>query len=201
MKLIPGLIATLTGVLNFKRLLIIQLNIHFNMNTFHTFCIFTRISAFSLYFSIWQCNIALVYLQSSNMDMFPVILALSVICVAYGVDWTCPNKAPSNEVNGCSVPFKLPAPFKKAFTPACNIHDVCYGCVSTITVQVLVWVGRMLQRLARLLRKRKVPGSNPTVEKNFPFCKSCLLLVPHSSTLPVQIKSTMTFTLLLPCFR
>ena len=85
---------------------------------------------YTIYFSIWQCNIALVYLQSSNMQMLLVALTLSAICVAYGVDWSCPNKAPSNEVNGCSVPFKLPAPFKKAFTPACNIHDVCYGCVS-----------------------------------------------------------------------
>ena len=33
------------------------------------------------------------------------------------------------------------------------------------------------QRLARALRKRKVPGSNPTVGKNFSFCNSQFALI------------------------
>ena len=33
------------------------------------------------------------------------------------------------------------------------------------------------QRLARLLRKRKVPGSNPTVGKNFSFCNYRFVLL------------------------
>ena len=33
-------------------------------------------------------------------------------------------------VNGCSIPGDLPFFYKKKFTPACNKHDVCYGCVS-----------------------------------------------------------------------
>ena len=32
--------------------------------------------------------------------------------------------------NGCSVPLGINAPYKKDFTPACNKHDICYGCVS-----------------------------------------------------------------------
>lgn len=35
-------------------------------------------------------------------------------------------------VNGCSTPLWLPVPFKKAFTPSCNRHDVCYRCVSSV---------------------------------------------------------------------
>ncbi len=32
--------------------------------------------------------------------------------------------------NGCSVPLGMTAPYKEQFTPACNKHDICYGCVS-----------------------------------------------------------------------
>ena len=39
-----------------------------------------------------------------------------------------------------------------------------------------VWISDLVAQLvACLLRKRKVPGSNPTVSKNFSFCISCLL--------------------------
>ena len=31
------------------------------------------------------------------------------------------------DANGCSSPFDFP--FKKEFTPSCNRHDICYGCV------------------------------------------------------------------------
>ncbi|XP_005095508.1 uncharacterized protein LOC101858258 [Aplysia californica] len=33
-----------------------------------------------------------------------------------------------NGVDGCSVPLVIPAFFRGRFTPACNRHDVCYGC-------------------------------------------------------------------------
>ena len=33
-------------------------------------------------------------------------------------------------VNGCSVPGDLPYFYKDHFKPACNKHDICYGCVS-----------------------------------------------------------------------
>lgn len=32
--------------------------------------------------------------------------------------------------NGCSTPMGINAPFKREFTPACDKHDICYGCVS-----------------------------------------------------------------------
>ncbi len=34
--------------------------------------------------------------------------------------------------NGCSVPLGMAAPYKEQFTPACNKHDICYGCVSEV---------------------------------------------------------------------
>lgn len=30
--------------------------------------------------------------------------------------------------NGCSTPMGMNAPFKREFTPACDKHDICYGC-------------------------------------------------------------------------
>ena len=36
--------------------------------------------------------------------------------------------------NGCSTPMGMNAPFKREFTPACDKHDICYGCVSTCFV-------------------------------------------------------------------
>ncbi|PFX19817.1 uncharacterized protein LOC111337718 [Stylophora pistillata] len=30
--------------------------------------------------------------------------------------------------NGCSTPMGINAPFKREFTPACDKHDICYGC-------------------------------------------------------------------------
>lgn len=30
--------------------------------------------------------------------------------------------------NGCSTPMGINAPYKREFTPACDKHDICYGC-------------------------------------------------------------------------
>ena len=38
------------------------------------------------------------------------------------------------ETNGCSIPKGVPRPFVETFTPACNRHDVCYRCVSVISI-------------------------------------------------------------------
>lgn len=38
-----------------------------------------------------------------------------------------------DDINGCSVPLRLPFPYKAQFTPACNSHDVCYRCVSVLS--------------------------------------------------------------------
>ena len=48
--------------------------------------------------------------------------------------------------------------------------------------------------VARSLSKREVPGSNPTVGKNFTFCNSRSTCDPHSSSKPMRMKSTMTYT-------
>ena len=39
--------------------------------------------------------------------------------------------------NGCSTPMGINAPFKRKFTPACDKHDICYGCVSVRLVRVV----------------------------------------------------------------
>ena len=58
----------------------------------------------------------------------------------------------------------------------------------------------------RLPSKRKVPGSIPTVGKNFSFCiseiysKSRLPRLPHSWTKPMQMKPTVIYTQQIPCF-
>ena len=48
--------------------------------------------------------------------------------------------------------------------------------------------------VARSLSKQEVPGSNPTVDKNFTFCNSGSTHDPHSSSKPMRMKSTMTYT-------
>ena len=55
--------------------------------------------------------------------------------------------------------------------------------------------------VACLLRKRKVPGSNPTVDKNLTFCNSRSTHNLHSSIKSMRMKSTITYTQLIPCFR
>ena len=55
--------------------------------------------------------------------------------------------------------------------------------------------------VARSPRKRKVPGLNPTVSKNFSFCKSRSTRAPNSCRQPLQMQSTMTYTEPIPCFR
>lgn len=46
----------------------------------------------------------------------------------------------SADANGCSIPFNINFFFKEEFTPACNIHDVCYRCVSGSSVLMLVFM-------------------------------------------------------------
>ena len=49
-------------------------------------------------------------------------------------------------------------------------------------------------------RKQKVSGSNSTVGKNF-FILLFAVFGPFWSSKPMQLKSTMTYTELIPCFR
>ena len=81
--------------------------------------------------------------------------------------------------------------------------DILFNAVSLFSYYLIslrlnfnqLWIsGFVTQLVARLLRKRKVPGSNPTVGKNFSLCISHLLCVPCSRSKPMQMKSTMTYT-------
>jgi len=40
----------------------------------------------------------------------------------------CNRHASKFHTNGCSIPGDLPTPYKRLFTPACQVHDVCYRC-------------------------------------------------------------------------
>lgn len=56
-----------------------------------------------------------------------VVLALGfafALLVDRGNGFSCDDYA-----NGCSTPRYTP--YRGVFTPACNLHDVCYRCVST----------------------------------------------------------------------
>ena len=66
--------------------------------------------------------------------MLLIALIIATLCLAREVTGDCANKAPKSATNGCSVPFNLPYFYHKTFEPACNIHDVCYGCVSDFAV-------------------------------------------------------------------
>ena len=43
---------------------------------------------------------------------------------------TCPIM---KKTNGCSIPLDLSFPYKEEFKDVCNMHDVCYVCVSEIS--------------------------------------------------------------------
>ena len=58
-------------------------------------------------------------------------MIFKLLCTTLLVTQACVNGCSIlKEINGCSTPLRLPAPFKQDFTPACNIHDICYNCVS-----------------------------------------------------------------------
>ena len=54
-----------------------------------------------------------------------VVLSMVAVTAVYGD--MCDLYA-----NGCSIPFGLSFTYKTLFTPSCNRHDICYGCVSLI---------------------------------------------------------------------
>ncbi|ESP01839.1 hypothetical protein LOTGIDRAFT_176428 [Lottia gigantea] len=51
------------------------------------------------------------------------------VCIAAGLVGLVTAQCNRNgDINGCSIPFGLPLPFKQKFTPSCYKHDVCYFC-------------------------------------------------------------------------
>nr|QNH72507.1 toxin candidate TRINITY_DN36719_c0_g1_i1 [Pachycerianthus maua] len=62
-----------------------------------------------------------------SRDHFTLALSLTFLGVSC---WAMPRKLceVDRQTNGCSVPFGMEAPFKRQFIPACDKHDICYGC-------------------------------------------------------------------------
>ncbi|PVD21307.1 hypothetical protein C0Q70_19480 [Pomacea canaliculata] len=60
-------------------------------------------------------------------------LAALVLVIAFTVSGTGAFQC-SSFANGCSTPLNMDVWYKKEFTPACNIHDVCYRCVRQTTI-------------------------------------------------------------------
>lgn len=67
-------------------------------------------------------------------EVFKILIQHWIFCVmiiqafSLHVDRRPASCSADKFADGCSVPSVIPAPFKKEFTPACNRHDICYGC-------------------------------------------------------------------------
>jgi len=59
---------------------------------------------------------------------YHVITASDITACNNGLHRSRLTTGPKLEVDGCSVPLKLYAPYKETFTPSCNVHDICYDC-------------------------------------------------------------------------
>lgn len=59
-------------------------------------------------------------------------IVLGLVVIGFTYSWAHPTRIceADRQANGCSVPLGIEAPFKRQFTPSCNKHDICYGCVS-----------------------------------------------------------------------
>ena len=111
-------------------------------------------------------------------------------------------------VSFCCLPIKKFADSKE-FTK-CNSRKIILlhlpsatgKFLNTSIAQVKTWwtfihsvdISLCSSVVARSLGKREVPGSNPTVGMNFTFCNSRSTRDPHSSSKPMRMKSTMTYT-------
>jgi len=60
-----------------------------------------------------------------------LMLTVWVPMMAVGNTDSCYRTDVDPSLDGCSVPFGLPFPFKRLFTPSCNRHDICYRCGMT----------------------------------------------------------------------
>ena len=59
-------------------------------------------------------------------------IILGIVVIGFAYSWCFPTRVceADRQTNGCSVPLGIEALFKRQFTPSCNKHDICYGCVS-----------------------------------------------------------------------
>ena len=83
----------------------------------------------------------------------------------------------------------------------CNIPKMCKTGKTRWTWILSTDISPHGSVVALSPHKRKVPGSNPTVGMNFSFCNSRSTRILHTSSKPLQMKSTMTYTKPIPCFR
>ena len=65
-------------------------------------------------------------LESMGSTVLWILLIFGSAVDGRKLEETCETM---KDVNGCSTPLWLPAPYKKVFDNICNRHDVCYHCV------------------------------------------------------------------------
>ena len=83
------------------------------------------------------------------------------------------------------------------------IFGYIVGCVYIVYLKNLMFAKTVVpwrSRLDRKSSKREVVGSSRTVGKNFAYCNSHFLRMPHSLTKQLQMKSSVTYTQPMPCF-
>lgn len=73
----------------------------------------------------------------TRMMSLKLLLALALVAVVTGsqefeVGTRRRREVCAEHSNGCSIPGDLPFFYKHTFTPACDRHDMCYNCVSTL---------------------------------------------------------------------
>ncbi|XP_048240113.1 conodipine-P1-like [Haliotis rufescens] len=77
-----------------------------------------------------------------TMLVYTLVLTLTLV-VGEVVATSCTG----GTVNGCSTVLPW-VPFKKRFTPSCNRHDVCYGCMTmllyALTLALTLVVGEVV---------------------------------------------------------
>ena len=67
----------------------------------------------------------------ARMQIVHCLLITLISSGSIDLAWPRPEICKADKyANGCSVPLGMNAPYKDQFTPACNKHDICYGCVS-----------------------------------------------------------------------
>ena len=79
-----------------------------------------------------------------------------------------------------------------------NVFWYWYGYKWSLPINAYHVITFIAQWVAHPHRKLKVPGSSPTVGKNFSFRNSRFFRVPHNSTMPVQMR--VKCTLWIPIF-
>ena len=69
------------------------------------------------------------WIEKSKIPCYLLLIMVEMLTMAAsGRPHTCEV---DKYADGCSVPLGISAPYKEQFTPACNKHDICYGCVSS----------------------------------------------------------------------